>query len=195
MPLTSKARTAWAAVSVMCITTACKDVPLLPQWNADWNLPLPSQAVPLPVGVIPSGFPPQQVSFPAQQQQLSSSIGSLLKQDLSNASVVLTLAKTLNLNGTDTLFIASSNADLTNAAATRIVIPVSFTAADRTVVDTATVNAIGLGMLQSVADNDGSLFIQLRGSVQNSSGAPVAVTSADSIHVKLALLATIGVSR
>lgn len=196
MPLTNRARAAWAAACVIGITTACNDVPLLPQWDADWNLPLPSSAQALPVAVIPNNTPAVAVSSPVDTQSLANSIGQLLKQDLSNASVIVTLSKTVNLSGTDTLFVASSQANLTNAGdPTRIVVPLSYTSADRTLVDTVAVTAAGLSMLQSVATNEGNIFLQMRGSVQNNSGATVTTTTADSLRVKLALVATIGVSR
>lgn len=192
---TNSKRAAWAAACVICVTTACNDIPLLPTWDSDWYLPIPSQAIALPVGVIPNGTPPQSVSFPPQQQDLDDAVGALLKQDLSNAQVIMTISKTVDLSGSDTLFIAAAAADLTNAGATRIVIPFTLTTADRTVVDTVALTAVGLGLLQSVADNDGTLHIQMRGTVQNNSGGTVTTTSADSIRVKLAMLATIAASK
>ena len=179
-------RAAWALGVVICVTTAC-DVPVLPQWDTNWYVPLPSQAMALPPGPIPNGASAQ-VSFPVQQQALDESIGSLLKNAADAGSVILTLSKTLNLSGTDTLFISASNAGLDVPGAGRILIPVSFTAADRTVVDTV---ATSLALVQNTADAGGDLFIRLRGSVSNNTGGIITVTPADSIKVKLALLTTI----
>jgi hypothetical protein len=185
MTITSK-RAAFAAVAVICVTTAC-DVPVLPQWDTNWYVPLPSTAMALPPGPIPNGASAN-VSFPTQQQSLDESIGSLLKNAADTGSVILTLSKTLNLSGVDTLFISASSAGLDVPGAGRILIPVSFTAADRTVVDTVSTS---LALVQNTADANGDLFIRLRGSVSNNTGGTITVTTADSIKVKLALLTLI----
>lgn len=180
-----------AAACVIGITTAC-DVPVLPQWDTKWNVPLPSQAVPLPVGVIPNGFPPQQVSFPTLVEPLDKSIGDLLRNAADTGSVILTLSKTVNLSGTDTLYVAADSNAFNNPAITRIAIPVSFTAADRTVVDTVSTN---FTLIRTTAEAGGNIYIKLRGSVSNNSGSTVTVTPADSIHVRLALLTLIHSSK
>lgn len=186
-----------AAALVTAVTVACQDIPLLPTWDADWNVPLPSQAIalfgPFP-GAVPAGTSAN-VSFPPQSQSLGGTVGSLLDQDLSNAALVVVLSKTLAVSGSDTVFVAADSASLTNAAATRIVVPVAFTAADLTVTDTVPVSTAGIAMLKSVAQAEGSLWVQLRGRVTFAGPGVLAVTPADSIHVRLSLLATIAVSR
>jgi hypothetical protein len=197
--LMNRSRIAAAGLSVLVtsVTLACKDIPLLPHWDADWNVPLPSQAIAL-FGPFPGLVPPgtsANISFPPQSQTFGGSVGSLLEQNLSNAALVVVLSKALAVSGADTVFVAADAASLTNAAATRIVVPVAFTAADLTVTDTVPVTAAGITMLQNLAQSNGSLWVQLRGRVSYAGPGNLTVTTSDSIHVRLSLLATIAVSR
>jgi hypothetical protein len=188
------------AAAAVSVSVACQDVPLLPKWDADWYIPLPSEAIALggAGGVFPGTVPPgtsANISFPPQTQQLDESVGSLLRQELSNGRIIVTLTKTLAVSGSDTLFIAPDQASLTVNTASVIVVPVAFTATDLSVTDTATVLPSGLTMLKNVADAQGTLWIQLRGQVSYNGSGNLTVTAADSIGVKLAMLATIAVSR
>lgn len=188
---------ACAAALVTCVTLGCEDVPLLPKWDADFNVPLPSQRIGL-LGPFPAVVPPGtsgNVSFPPQQEPLDDAVGDLLVDKLKAADVILTLSTTVPLDGADTVFVAANNADLTNAAAQRIVVPVTLVAAVPTLTDTVPVNAGGLAMLQTVAQNSGTLFIQLRGRVTYPGPGNRTITANDSIGVRLALLARIAVSR
>jgi len=99
------------------------------------------------------------------------------------------------VSGADTLFVAPDSVSLTVNTASVIVVPIAFTANDLTVTDTATVLPSGLAMLKNVADVQGTLWIQLRGQVAYNGTGNLTVTAADSIGVKLAMLATIAVSR
>ena len=192
MTLTSKARAAWAAVCVTCITTACNDIPVLPQWDADWNVPLPTQALTLPAGTIPGGVSNVPIPPTTQQQPLDKSIGQLLQNAADNGSVDLTLIKkpSLALSGSLTADIDST----ASFGASKITIPVTFTAAsDTTHAPTTTAS---LAMIRATADAGRTLYIRLSGTVSNPGGSPVVVTSAnDTIYVKLNVLSTIHVSR
>jgi len=178
------------------VTLACENIPLLPHWDADWNVPLPSQSIGVPfAGIVPAGTSATMSSVP-QRQSLDGSIGSILDQSLSNAALVVVLSKTLPVSTDDTVFVAADSASLTNVSATRIVVPVTLTASDLTpVTDTFTIATPGLTMLQTVAKAKGSLWVQLRGRVTYAGPGTLTVAPGDSIHVRLSLLATIAVSK
>jgi hypothetical protein len=197
----SRHRLAVAGAAIVAVLAAgCEDVPFVPKWDADWNVPLPSSAIYLQssFGTLP--IPPgasANISFPPQQQTLDEAVGEVLRRDLRAASLILTLTKSANLqfSATDTLFVAASQADLTNAAANRIVVPVTFAASDVAVTDTTAVTSGGLTMLQTVAGSPGGeLWIQLRGRATFEGSGFYTVQPTDSIGVKLALLVRIGVS-
>jgi hypothetical protein len=180
-----------AAACVICITTAC-DVPLLPQWDTDWNVPLPSQSIPLPAVPIPNGASISD-SFPTQQQDLDESIGELLKNAADNGAVIITLTKrqSLALNGADTLLISTSAAGLNTPGAGRIVVPISFAATDASVTDTV---PISMAVIRGAADAGGTLFVRMQGRLSNNSGGTVTPQPGETIQVRLALLATIHTS-
>lgn len=189
---------ALGAVLVTSITIACKDIPLLPTWDADWNVPLPSQDIAL-FGPFPGVVPPNtsaNVGFPPQKQSLGGSVGSILDQDLSNAGLVVVLSKSaaMTVSGNDTVFVAADSASLTNPASTRIVLPMTFAESATSVTDTLAIATAGIAMLKNVAQSDGTLWVQLRGRLSHSTGV-LTVTPGDSIHVRLSLLATIAVSK
>lgn len=189
--------TACVAALVAAVALACEDIPLLPTWDAEFNVPLPSQRIGL-LGPFPAAVPPgasANVSFAPQQEQLDNAVGSLLGDQLNAARVVVTLSTTVPLDGADTVFVASTAADLTNPAAPRVVVPVTLVASVPTTLDTITVTASGLQMLQNAAQSDGTLFIQLRGRVTYPGPGIRVLTASDSIGVRLALLARIAVSR
>lgn len=182
---------ACVAATVTCVTLACKDVPLLPKWDADWYLPLTSQGVAL-LGPFPGSVPPgtpANVSW-TLEQSLDGAIGSLLEQTLSNGRVIVTLTKTLPVSGADTVFLSSTSGGIPVDT-----FALAFAAGDASVTDTIPINSAGLTLLNSQASSQGSIFIQLRGRISYNGTGNLTVTSADSIGVKLALLATIAVSR
>ncbi len=181
---------------VALVATAC-DVPFAPRWDADWNVPLPSQKIVLlgqfPAAIVPAGTSAN-VSFPVQPLELDASIGTILQQELRSASLALTLTKSVAISGTDTLFVASSRANLSNNDPSTIVLPMAFAAADTQVDSTRAVSAAGLAMLQTVAEAKDSLFVQLRGRATNPGPGTITLTATDSIGIRLALIARIGVS-
>ncbi|MDP3772844.1 MAG: hypothetical protein Q8Q85_01100 [Gemmatimonadales bacterium] len=175
---------------------ACNDVPFAPRWDADWYVPLASRKIellgPFPP-VVPAGTSAN-VSFPAQPQKLDASIGAILQRDLDSALLVMTLAKSVAISALDTLFVASSLANLTNGAASTIVFPMTLLTSDTRVEDTLVVNAAGLGMIQTVAAAQDPLFIQVRGRATYPGPGTLIITATDSIGIRLALIARIGVS-
>jgi len=188
---------ALAAAVVTLVTIGCKDIPLLPKWSADWNIPLPSQRIPLQgpfPAIVPAGASAH-VSFPPQALPIDGAIGQLLKSPLSNASIFMVVTKSIPLNGQDTLFVAATVADLSNPAATRIVVPIALTAGNAQDSVQSPVSAAGLAMLQSVANSSGSLQVQLSGQVTYPGPGTRTITLTDSIGVRLGMLSTIAVSR
>jgi hypothetical protein len=200
MKLTGLAATGLAACTFI-VLAGCKDIPLLPKWNADEKIPLASQKItvspPFPSGVtVPNGTS-QNVSFPAQSQAVDGLVGQILQPGLLAGSIVSVVTKsaTVTINGNDTLFIAQTQADLTNPAATRIVVPLTINAANTKDSTQAAITAGGLTMLQNVATASGSLWIQMRGQATCVNAAGCTFTAGDSVGVRLTLLATIPISR
>lgn len=175
----------------------CVDIPLLPHWTADWSVPLQTQDIALygPFGWSVAAGTTASISFPPQRQALTETIGSLLNQKLSDASVVVTIRKDMPVSAIDTVFVAPDSASLTNPAAQRIVIPVTVSATERSLVDTVALPGNGLAMLQAQARMKGAIWVQLRGQVLFAGPGTLTVTTADSVYVRLTLLATIAVSR
>ncbi len=191
-----RSSTALLLIAVSCIGAACRDVPLIPHWYADWNVPLPSQDIallgPFPFTVMPGIS--ASIGFPPQRQPLTGTAGDLLGQELSNAALVLSIRKTVPVSGTDTVFVAADSAGLRDSTATRIIVPVSVAATDQAITDTVPIQPAGLAMLQQLALAHGSAWVQLRGRVAFNGPGTLTVTAADSVHVRLSLLATIAVS-
>lgn len=189
-----------AGVLALLAAPACNDVPVLPKWDAEWYVPLPSQAIALggagqfPIGVpIPPGTSAS-VSFPVQSLALDQAIGRILRQQLSNGRVILNVVTPFALDGADTLFVAADPASLTNPADTaRIVVPFTLVASQSSITDTVGITQ-GLSVLSTAAQNDASLYVQVRGRVTYSGTTSRTVTAADSIGVRLALLTRIGIS-
>ncbi|OGT94992.1 MAG: hypothetical protein A2083_05640 [Gemmatimonadetes bacterium GWC2_71_9] len=188
-----------AGALALLAAPACNDVPVLPKWDAEWYVPLPSQSIALggadrfPIGVpIPPGTSAS-VSFPVQSLALDQAIGRILRQPLSDGRAIVTIATPFALDGADTLFVAADSTALTNPAAARIVVPFTLVASQSSITDTVEITQ-GLSVLSTAAQNDASLYVQVRGRVTYSGTASQTVTAADSIGVKLALFTRIGVS-
>jgi len=190
------------AAGAILVLLGCKDIPLLPKWNADEKVPLASQKItvspPFPSGVtVPNGTS-QNVSFPAQSQTVDGLVSQILQPGLVAGTIVSVITKsaTVTINGNDTLFIAATQADLTNALAQRIVVPLTITAANTKDSTQAAITAGGLTMLQNVANaGNGSLWIQMRGQATCVNAAGCTFTNGDSVGVRLTLLATVPISR
>jgi hypothetical protein len=200
MELTRLAATSLAACATI-IHIGCKDIPLLPKWNADEQLPLASRKItvspPFAAGVpIPNGTS-QNVSFAADSQTIDGLVGQILSPGLVAGTIVSVVTKSVTINGTDTLFIAATLTDLTNALAQRIVVPLTIVAANTKDSAQAPITAGGLTMLQNVAIANGKLYIQMRGQATcaNPGGPSCTFVAGDSVGVKLTLLATVPISR
>src|SRR5260370_25295201 len=107
MKLTGLAATSLAASAILALV-ACKDIPLLPKWNSDEQLPLASQKItvspPFPSGVTVPNNTSQNVSFPAQSQAIDGLIGQFLKPGLLPGTIVSAVTKSASvpINGTHT---------------------------------------------------------------------------------------------
>ena len=118
------------ALALVCAVTAaafaaCKEPPFAPRWDADMYVPLSTQPIYLStyftLGVIPPATSAS-VSFPAQQQEISGVLGTMLKNLVTDQSrctstvnpaltchmLKLTVAKTKPITATDTLFLANT---------------------------------------------------------------------------------------
>lgn len=200
MKPTRLAATSLAAIATF-ITLGCK-VPLLPKWSADEKIPLASQKItlvpPFTAGVPVPGGTSQPVSFSPQSQTIDGLIGQLLKSGLDAASIVSVVTKSVAVSAADTLFIAADSVSLSNAAAQRIVVPLTIVAAnakDSALTQLTGTNAAGLTMLQNVAIAGGSLWVQMRGRATCPNPGPCTFTTSDSVGIKLTLLATVPISR
>lgn len=196
----SRFRLTAAGLSLAALLAGCEDVPLVPRWDADWYVPLPSQAIRLnPTAVpvpVPAGSPAVTISD-TSQQSLDESIGAILDRDLRAASLIVTLSKSpsLQFSAADTIIVASSQVDLGNSASTsRIVVPLVILAADASVTDTAAISQASITMLRTAAQNDGTLYIEVRARTQYQGSTTYQLQPTDTIGVKLAMLARIGVS-
>ena len=196
MPTSKRFAAFAAAAAAFCL--ACKDVPLLPKWNADWNLPLPSKSVNQVFGpaavTVPAGTSAA-VTF-TDSITVDGPVGGLLKQDLSNASIIVTVVKSIALGGAPTLQIDSSKTFATSInVAIRLDSSKVAPAGRDSVTPNTSVSQAQIGMLQGVANNNGRLYVRLSGNVHCHTSGTCTVSPTDSILVKLALLSTIAISR
>ena len=182
--------------------SAC-DVPLAPRWDADWYLPLSTEAIHLDStftgGFIPPATPAN-VSFDPQRQDVTGAIGDVLKNLVTDsararATITLTIAKRTAISADDTLFVAPDSSSLTNPNPGRIVFPVALATTDTLKTDTLAVGLASITMMHDAAEAKTPLWIQVRGRVSNPSGSAIAITAADSITIKLTVTARVTVSR
>jgi hypothetical protein len=127
---------------------------------------------------------------------MDESIGQVLERPIRSAAVIVTLSKSASLqfSADDTVFVAATQADLGNAAAIRIEVPLAIASAATTVTDTVAMSAAEIQMLQQVAEAQGDLWIQLRGRATYQGAAPYTVQAGDAIAVQVRLLMRIGIS-
>jgi hypothetical protein len=191
---------ALGAALACTLVMACEDVPFVPKWDADWYVPVPSDALHLtdviPVGTpVPPGAPSVTVAD-TSTQNLDESVGALLERTIRSASVIVTLSKSaaLQFSSNTTVTVAASQADLSNPGANRIVVPLNITAADVSVTDTSVISAANIDMLRGVAAGGGNLFVEVRGQITYQGSSVYTIQATDSIGVRLALLARVGVS-
>ena len=162
----------------------------LPKWDADFNVPLPSQRIRLDSAFGVSSIPPgasADVSFPDKRASLDMSLGDLVRE-MREAKLIATVTTTVPFDGQDTVFVTGSSADLTDPAATRVVLPMTLTPATMTFVDTIDVASAAVAMIKARALAGDSLHVQLRGRVTYPGPGTRNLTPSDSVGVKLELL-------
>jgi hypothetical protein len=148
------------------------------------------------------------VSFPAQQQDISGVLGDVLKNMVTDPTrcssvanpalscdlLTLTVKKTTAVSATDTLFVANAPGSLNAGGAGTVVFPIGLLASDATKTDSLYLTQASVSMLQSAGKSGTPLWIQLRGQVSNPTASPIAITSADSLGITLAVTVRIAVS-
>ena len=187
---------ACALAGVTLVTLACKDIPLLPQWDATWYLPVASQSTQLGAvlpPLVPAGISVQDSSL--QIQVLDGVVGTTIRDSLLDASIIIDLVKPPPVSVAETLFLAASPAALGAPGAGRVDLPFGMAAAQTARTDTLTVPANGITMLHAIADAEGTLYVMRRGQVAWAGPGTLTLNATDSIGVRIALLARIAVSR
>lgn len=198
--MTRRVTAALVTLACAAAAAACKDIPVLPKWDADWVLPLPSQTISFPTELGAVTVPPTAsfpIDFPAQQQAMDGSMGQIFADSglLRSAQVILELRKNTALATNDTLFVGESQAALVHGNPRTIEISLNMSGADTMVTTTLPITGTNLQMLRSVTDTQGDLWIKLSGRASNpSTTQSVTLTSADQLGIKVRLFATIGVS-
>jgi hypothetical protein len=201
---------ALAGVAAAATFAACKEPPFAPRWDADMFLPLSTKSIYLNNFFAFGFIPPNtsgNVSFPPQQQDVSGTIGNVLKNlvtDPTRARTVLTLtvAKHTAISADDTLVVAPDSASLTNASPSRILFPLALATTDTLRTDSVSLGTPQICMLQNQAgthacplasgpSSASPLWIQLRGRVSNPAASPLTITSADSLSIKLTVTARV----
>jgi hypothetical protein len=190
---------------------ACSDVPFTPKWDADMYMPLSTRSIALadsfPGGVMP-GSSSLSVDFPALEQDVSGVLGELLRNlvtdparcasstnpSLSCDRLVLTVTKRTPVAGDDTLFVANSQANLNASGPGTIVFPINLLASDLSKTDSIFLTHQSVAMLQTAAEDEVSLWVQLRGRVSNPSASAVSITGADSLGLALSATVRVAVS-
>lgn len=196
-------RTMLALGAGLCtaVFAACEDVPLLPRWDADWLLPLPSQSISFQSEWGAPAAPPNAsfaVDFPPQSQQTDEALGSVVGETLRELRIVLALRKpaATQIGTIDTLFVGSAPDATTLSVATpgTIVVPLALAIGDTLSMDTIVVTAQNLAMVQQVAGVEGFLYVQLRG---RATAGPSGHTfsSSDNLGVRVQLIARVAMSR
>jgi hypothetical protein len=200
---------ALAGAAAVAAATACHEPPFAPRWDADMYMPLSTQPIPLSsVGpIIPAGADTT-ISFLPQEQSVDGVLGTLLKNLVtdparctlaSNPSLscdLLTIAvrKPVGLTAQGTLYVAATQADLSNPQPSTVVFPVDVPSSAGSVTDSLYLTQPNVVMLQAAGENGTSLWIQFRGRVGNPGATAYSVTSADTVNVTLAATIRVAVS-
>lgn len=187
---------ALGALACAAVAAGCGEVPVLPQWDADWYVPLPGQSVNF--GSVYTGPVPPNTSLnystSPDSEGMNGAIGDILKKDLKGGSIILTLTKHTQVAIADTLFVGESEAALTAGNPRTILFAARMQAADTMAVDTTVITATNLQMLSAVANSNGKLYLKVSGTfATGASGATL--SSTDSLGIRTALVARIAMSR
>ena len=192
---------------VLC-TLACTvlagcpdDLPVIPQWDADWALPLPSQTINLPDEWGTLTVPPNTtfpIDFPVQQQPLDQTFSTLdLGERLRPGSkIVLTIGKaaTTALSIVDTIFVGESSTALNATDPCTIRLRVDLASGATASTDTITITTANLDMIQDVARFGGFLFVQARG-VASSGAAGYTFTGTEVLTVRAQIIARVAIAK
>jgi hypothetical protein len=185
-------------VALVALTAfACTDVPLLPTWDTEWSFPLVSRTNDQFFGTfsitVASGAQVP-VSFPIERIQLDQRLGAILGERMKAASLVIVVSKALAVSGSYTLALSRDSAGLRAAPDSGIALRFSIAPHVQLNADSAAISASGLAMLQSIADNRGLLWVQMRGTTTFPGPGTLVIVPGDSISVQLTLRATIASS-
>lgn len=191
---------ALAGALVTCITiAACGDIPLLPQWDTDFYVPLGASNVNngnLPPGTVIPPSSSASVPGPIRDVPMDGTIADLLDQVLDDAAPVLRLQVTITKSAnlalavSDTIYLAADTAGL---ATTQIKNGLTMPAGTTSQTDTLTLGANAIALLKQLTGSNGTLRVQARGRV-SSGGSSVTVQNSDSLHVKIGLLVRVPVA-
>lgn len=176
---------------------ACSDIPLLPEWDTEWSFPLVSRTSDRLFGALTVTVRPGaafNVSFPAVKVQLDERLQALLGRQMTNASLVISISKVLQVAGNYTLAVASDSAGLHVMPDSGIALRFAISQVAHSTTDSADFSVAGLAMLQGVANSKGVLWIQLRGRTTYGGPGDLVIAPTDSINVQLTLRATIASS-
>lgn len=196
-----RTRLALGASLGVAVFAGCEDVPGLPRWDADWLLPLPSQTISFQSEWGAPTVPPNAtfpVDFPPQNQSTTEALGAVVGETLRELRVILELSKPIGtaIGTIDTLFVgdAPDAATLSINDPRTIVLPLTLAVGDSVTVDTIVVTTANRLMIQSVADQEGDLWVQLRGRAQ-AGPAGHTFSASDNLGVRVQLVARVAMSR
>lgn len=175
----------------------CSDVPLMPKWDTEWSFPLVSRTSNNLFGTFTVTVNPGasfDLALPIQKIKLDDRLRSVLGQQISNLSLVITISKAMAVGGNYTLAVARDSAGLRGSQASRIALDFAITPASQSTTDSVVVSLAGLAMIQNVADLNGLLWVQLRGQTTYAGPGSLVIIPSDSIMVHVTLRATIAMS-
>jgi len=178
-------------------TTGCSDVPLMPTWDTEWSFPLVSRTTDQLFGTFTVTVHPGAsiaVAFPADQIHLDERLQQIIGRQMTKASLVVTISKALAVGGSYTLAVSRDSAGLQAAPDSGIALRFSILQPSLSVTDSSDFSVAGLAMLQAVANANGSLWVQLRGTTTFNGPGTLTIAPTDSITVQLTLRATISTS-
>ena len=186
-----------AAVFVTAVTLGCSDIPILPQWDADFYAPLGGTNLSgvTPGLVIPAGQSAN-VPGPVRTLPMDGTAAQILDEALSIPTPVIRLqvrlTKTANLTVAlaDTLFFAADSASL---ATTAVRGGLSMAAGETSRVDTLALGSGFDNLIRQLTNAKGTLWMQARGRI-TSGASPITVAAGDSINVQVGLLIRVPVA-
>jgi len=182
----------------MAVTLACNDVPLLPQWDADFYVPVTAGKLSIPGAgtVIPANTASPSVNGPIHSASMAGTTGDLLNKVLdslaTNVRIEIRVKKSANLAASlaDTIYLAADSAGL---ASTTVANGFAMATTDTAIVDTLVMGAAQVNLIHSLVMASGTLWLQTRGHA-TTGASPVTIQATDSIHVRVGLLVAVPVA-